>query len=131
MVSWSLLCIHRLFKCAQSSASPPLLPKQSQCQMKTIALFSRHRFSRASFPCRATRSWLSTTRRPFEVSAAIDERQLPPPSPSSATNCLSSASPNQPERSDTQRRRFLIYVTRCGHILWLKGRRVRLIFGDG
>ena len=67
----------------------------------------------------------------FEVSTSIDERQLPPPSPSWGTNCLSSASPNQPERSDRQRRRFLIYVTRCGHILWLKGRRVRLIFGDG
>ena len=43
---------------------------------------------------------------------------------------IASRLPLQTNRS-AQRRRFLIYVTRCGHILWLKGRRVRLIFGDG
>ena len=49
------------------------------------------------------------------------------------TNCLSSASQNQLERSNTHRKRLLEKIYGAGqlHILWLKGRRVNLIFGDG
>ena len=121
-ITWSFF----QFKFAQSHNTKikPLLPEKNSDQfcgfLASLIL--------ASFPCRVTRSWLSTIwgfRGHWWEAAAASFDPL--------EQQIASRLPLQTNRSAQTHREggFWFMSHQRGHILWLKGRRVRLIFGDG